>query len=110
MIRRPPRSTLFPYTTLFRSHLLTGTLAGMAALSLVFEPLKVALPLLIVALVPPVAQAWLNAARASFPEAPHRAARLTRRLLTAAPPLLQPLARLRGRLKNGLTPWRPHRR
>src|SRR5258708_14566439 len=24
MIRRPPRSTLFPYTTLFRSHLLIG--------------------------------------------------------------------------------------
>src|SRR3712207_9534263 len=24
MIRRPPRSTLFPYTTLFRSHLLGG--------------------------------------------------------------------------------------
>src|SRR2546422_2758149 len=68
MIRRPPRSTLFPYTTLFRSHLLTGTLAGMAALSLVFEPLQVALPLLIVALVPPVAQAWLNAARASRSE------------------------------------------
>src|SRR5690554_7689138 len=25
MIRRPPRSTLFPYTTLFRSFLLSGT-------------------------------------------------------------------------------------
>src|SRR5256884_7120797 len=25
MIRRPPRSTLFPYTTLFRSHYLKGT-------------------------------------------------------------------------------------
>src|SRR3712207_7940799 len=25
MIRRPPRSTLFPYTTLFRSRTLTGT-------------------------------------------------------------------------------------
>src|SRR5256885_2543188 len=25
MIRRPPRSTLFPYTTLFRSHLQTRT-------------------------------------------------------------------------------------
>src|SRR2546430_7477731 len=25
MIRRPPRSTLFPYTTLFRSHLVQGT-------------------------------------------------------------------------------------
>src|SRR5258708_31746430 len=24
MIRRPPRSTLFPYTTLFRSHLVLG--------------------------------------------------------------------------------------
>src|SRR2546421_2090194 len=28
MIRRPPRSTLFPYTTLFRSHTLAGTLLG----------------------------------------------------------------------------------
>src|SRR3989475_8064474 len=27
MIRRPPRSTLFPYTTLFRSHLGDGQLA-----------------------------------------------------------------------------------
>src|SRR3712207_9261438 len=26
MIRRPPRSTLFPYTTLFRSHVLKGAL------------------------------------------------------------------------------------
>src|SRR2546425_7234172 len=26
MIRRPPRSTLFPYTTLFRSHLCRGTI------------------------------------------------------------------------------------
>src|SRR5258707_11935929 len=28
MIRRPPRSTLFPYTTLFRSVLLLGLVAG----------------------------------------------------------------------------------
>src|SRR5690348_18207292 len=28
MIRRPPRSTLFPYTTLFRSHLEDGGDAG----------------------------------------------------------------------------------
>src|SRR5260370_31555062 len=27
MIRRPPRSTLFPYTTLFRSHRLAGSVA-----------------------------------------------------------------------------------
>src|SRR5256885_13011160 len=31
MIRRPPRSTLFPYTTLFRSHVeLANLLAGSA--------------------------------------------------------------------------------
>src|SRR2546425_4675386 len=29
MIRRPPRSTLFPYTTLFRSHLLTPELLAI---------------------------------------------------------------------------------
>src|SRR2546430_8983725 len=28
MIRRPPRSTLFPYTTLFRSHAPTAPTAG----------------------------------------------------------------------------------
>src|SRR2546426_4611991 len=28
MIRRPPRSTLFPYTTLFRSHQLRGAREG----------------------------------------------------------------------------------
>src|SRR2546430_11757761 len=28
MIRRPPRSTLFPYTTLFRSQLRVGSLQG----------------------------------------------------------------------------------
>src|SRR2546429_3596732 len=31
MIRRPPRSTLFPYTTLFRSYSLTGRVALVTA-------------------------------------------------------------------------------
>ena len=30
MIRRPPRSTLFPYTTLFRSNLLKLSLSSVA--------------------------------------------------------------------------------
>src|SRR2546427_9088125 len=34
MIRRPPRSTLFPYTTLFRSLPVVFTPAGLAALLL----------------------------------------------------------------------------
>src|SRR3712207_8711838 len=29
MIRRPPRSTLFPYTTLFRSHRIDGRSVGL---------------------------------------------------------------------------------
>src|SRR5260370_30021068 len=31
MIRRPPRSTLFPYTTLFRSHATTGRCANRSS-------------------------------------------------------------------------------
>src|SRR5258708_28357679 len=31
MIRRPPRSTLFPYTTLFRSHQILGVTFGKFA-------------------------------------------------------------------------------
>src|SRR2546430_13685049 len=34
MIRRPPRSTLFPYTTLFRSYLLAQVKAGVDAVML----------------------------------------------------------------------------
>src|SRR3712207_8038284 len=33
MIRRPPRSTLFPYTTLFRSSRVTNALSGRDILS-----------------------------------------------------------------------------
>src|SRR3712207_8543254 len=46
MIRRPPRSTLFPYTTLFRSALLMqrelGPLAGRGAMAAVRASLEVA--------------------------------------------------------------------
>src|SRR3712207_8763594 len=34
MIRRPPRSTLFPYTTLFRSRAIVWTLANRSAVRL----------------------------------------------------------------------------
>src|SRR3712207_8495134 len=38
MIRRPPRSTLFPYTTLFRSDVLVAALLGLALAFGVHEP------------------------------------------------------------------------
>src|SRR3989454_9008644 len=36
MIRRPPRSTLFPYTTLFRSHALRATVQHQRDVGYVF--------------------------------------------------------------------------
>jgi GT2 family glycosyltransferase len=87
-------------------HLMTATLAVLAPLSLVYSPFALAVPLLAAALVLPIAQACVSAAHASFPEAQSGVSRLARRVVTAGMHLLQPLARLRGRLRHGLTPWR----
>src|SRR5256885_16981794 len=43
MIRRPPRSTLFPYTTLFRSAA-TGWVLVSASLITVLSPVRIATP------------------------------------------------------------------
>lgn len=87
-------------------HLVTAVLAGIAVLSVVWSPLKLAAVFLAAAMIPPLAQAWLGGAQARFPAAARRVDRLRRRLLTAALHLIQPVARLRGRLEEGLTPWR----
>ncbi len=89
-------------------YLLIGFLMALSALSLLWSPLGIALLLLIGAALPPFAQACLIASRASFAGKPldHVGGRLRRRTLTAVLHLLQPLARLRGRLQEGLTPWR----
>ena len=88
-------------------HLMTASLAAIAALSVAWKPFKLALPLLVCAVVPPIAQAWLSGVRARFDDGPARwSVRLRRRLLTAALHVMQPIARLRGRLNEGLTPWR----
>ena len=88
-------------------YLLIVILAALSTVSVVWSQLRLLLPLLVGVVLPSLALASLSAARASFNEAPLRSsARLKRRLLTAALYLLQPLARLRGRLEYGLTPWR----
>src|SRR3712207_7838665 len=38
MIRRPPRSTLFPYTTLFRSDALAGAIRSVHAGHILLQP------------------------------------------------------------------------
>src|SRR2546427_9462332 len=46
MIRRPPRSTLFPYTTLFRSPALQRRHVQLRRLPTIGEPEQLAVPLL----------------------------------------------------------------
>src|SRR5207249_11868889 len=87
-------------------YLMVAMLVALSALSRVGSPIKLLLPVLVIAAVPPLTQACVSAMRASFPDTrSDRGARMKRRLLTAALHLLQPLARLRGRLREGLTPW-----
>ena len=89
-------------------YLVLTALAGLALVGLAWTPLlAVALPLLLVAVAASIAQAVLSAAQATYKTpglAPPGEARL--RAVTALLHLLQPLARLIGRLRHGLTPWR----
>ncbi|HYS38859.1 MAG TPA: glycosyltransferase [Pseudonocardiaceae bacterium] len=92
--------------------LLTAALGAMAGLGALWAPLRIGLPLGLLAVLAAslvVLQASVSAARASFPEASGMRAVLGRRLLTVVLHMLQPVARLGGRLTGGLTVWRGHR-
>jgi hypothetical protein len=80
--------------------MMLGLLSVAGAL---WRPLLLAVPLVAVAIGALLVDAGLGATRARFP---NREGRLKRRLLTALLYLLQPLARLEGRIRHGLTPWR----
>jgi GT2 family glycosyltransferase len=81
-------------------------LGWLSLMGIYWRPFLLALPLLVFAAAAPVAQAVLSGARASFSISYSRATRLRLRGLTAFLHLLQPLARLWGRLRYELTPWR----
>jgi O-antigen biosynthesis protein len=80
-------------------------LVACAGLGIFWSPLLVALPLLVLAVGALLFHAWAAVARALNRDAPRRA-RMRGHALTAVLYLLQPLARLSGRLHYGLTPWR----
>jgi O-antigen biosynthesis protein len=88
-------------------YLLVLALAAVSAAGILWAPLLAALPLLVLATGMLVAHAITGALRADFRGlgVPRRG-RLRRRALTAALHLLQPAARLAGRLGRGLSPWR----
>jgi GT2 family glycosyltransferase len=85
-------------------YLAIAGLALVAAMGVLWHPLLLSLPLLALAIVLPVAQALLSVRGAAFGGS--RTARLRARLVATALHVLQPLARLRGRLRHGLSPWR----
>lgn len=88
-------------------YLLLAALGGLSLLGLIWTPLLAAGPLLLLGVGAVVGQAVLSAARAPL-DTPgrSRAERIRLRAITAFLHLIQPLARLRGRLAHGLTPWR----
>jgi hypothetical protein len=88
-------------------YLVIVVLAGLSLLGLSWWPLLGALPLLLLAIAAPIAQAAIAAAQAQFPSSSASTGGLVkRRLLTFCMHLMQPMARLLGRIRHGLTPWR----
>jgi GT2 family glycosyltransferase len=88
-------------------YLITGVLGILSLLGLAWSPLLWFTPLFVLGLAAPVAQAILSAVKAEFPTPrPDPKQRLALRALTAMLHVVQPLARLIGRLRHGLTPWR----
>jgi O-antigen biosynthesis protein len=89
-------------------YLATAALASLALLGTLWRPLLLAAPVGLLTLAASITQAAISGARASFPEPRPSRHRLALRGLTALLHFLQPLARLRGRLRSALTPWRRH--
>jgi len=87
-------------------YLLTSVLAGFGLLSLVWKTFAIFAVLFGFAIFPLIAQAVLSASKAHFPAYRSRPGRLLLHALTAFLYFSQPLARLWGRMKHGLTPWR----
>ena len=104
---QPTPAPYWSLTLLPEWYLVVVALTGIAAIGTLWPPLFNTLPLLVLSVGAPVVQAGVGAARAVFSQAPRsRIAQLKLRGLTAVLHLLQPLARLCGRLRHGLAPWR----
>ncbi len=83
-----------------------GLLAALSVVGLLWSPLLAALPLAGIAALAQLGQALRGGTRACFRRPMPPTAVAARRALTSGLHLLQPLARLRGRLSHGITPWR----
>jgi len=103
---QPAPSSVWSLCSMPEWTLVVLALASASALGALWAPMLWALPLLGLAVSGPVARAAIVAARLPIPGAPGRRRAFAFRTLTAFLHLVQPLARLRGRLGNGLSPLR----
>lgn len=105
-IYQPAPSLLWSLPLMPEWYVIVAALGILSLLGIEWSPLLFVLPLFIAALALPVVHAVSCASRLAF--SPHIAGaeRLKRRALTAVLHLMQPIARLSGRIKLGLTPWR----
>jgi len=83
-------------------------MALLTLLGIAWTPLLlVSLPLLVISIILPITQAGISASRAKFTSKPENIWQLGKLyFITACMHLQQPYARLIGRIKHGLTPWR----
>lgn len=109
-ICEPPPSLLQCLPLMPEWYFILMALGELSLLGLVWHPLLWASPLFFVALAASLSQAVLGVSRATQRSAVRRGlASVQLRVLTAYLHLLQPLARLIGRIRQGLTPWRARR-
>jgi len=110
-IYEPAPGTLSNLLRAPESLMLIATLGLVGALGLIWAPMLFALPFFLAGAASVLWRATASGWRAN-PAVPGRSAVETarRRAVTAALFLLQPAARLAGRLRNGLSPWRRRRR
>jgi hypothetical protein len=86
-------------------YLLLSILGVLSACGLIWKPLLLALPLFLLSAAAPICAAF-NAVRVSFSPARSRANVWKTQSVTTLLYVMQPLARLHGRLRHGLTLWR----
>ncbi len=107
ILYQPAPNTMLSLPLMPEWYLVLLSLAALSLLGAAWRPLLAAVPLVVLALGASLMQAGLAAERATFTNTPRsRFAELKLRGLTAFLHLLQPLARLCGRIRWGLTPWR----
>jgi O-antigen biosynthesis protein len=99
---QPAPHTLYSLSLIPEWYLAIPVLAVLSGLGLLWQPLLLAVPLLVFTTMMPVAQGWISTSRVTFPSAlpgtPLR--RFVLRLVTALLHVLHPVARLYGRLKG----------